>query len=225
MSEKKNEYRFERKFVYRDINEKYLLYLIKKNPACFKEIFYERTINNIYFDDQNMNNFWANIDGLSYRVKPRIRWYGNNLREVENPLLEFKIKNGPLGFKEYFKLENFQIGEIFNSLKQQALFSGLPQNKEHCVLLRNMIPTVINSYKRRYFQSFDRKFRITIDKDIKYYSADDKLKEIPYDSKCYIIEVKYNEEDNTEAGRVINGLDLTLGKNSKYVNGVFKFEY
>ena len=62
-------YRYERKFV---VNNKELSEIeqgIKFHPAIFKEIFYERQVNNIYFDTIGFKNYHENVGGLSDRYK------------------------------------------------------------------------------------------------------------------------------------------------------------
>ena len=62
------------------------------NPYCFKEIFHRRSVNNIYFDDQNMSFYRQNVAGDANREKYRLRWYGDDFVKVSNPTFEIKKK-------------------------------------------------------------------------------------------------------------------------------------
>ena len=72
--------RFERKFII-PYNKKNLLdYFLKIHPLNIKKLYDNRVINNIYLDDLNFKFFKDNIDGISDRIKIRIRWYGETWR-------------------------------------------------------------------------------------------------------------------------------------------------
>ena len=65
--------RYERKYVLNDkMSWKFKEMLLKKN---FKKIFFKRRVKSLYFDTFDYQFFKENIDGVGYRMKPRIRWY------------------------------------------------------------------------------------------------------------------------------------------------------
>src|SRR5688500_10076779 len=102
--------RYERKFLIEAFSFEQVDHIIKFHPACFKEVFHSRNINNIYFDTPAFNNYYDNIEGETNRWKARIRWYGNLFGNISKPTLEFKIKNGLMGHKKSFRINDF----IFN---------------------------------------------------------------------------------------------------------------
>ena len=81
--------RFERKFVFKQTSAKNIEILIKLNKVGFYEIFYERYINNIYFDTINFDNYYDNIDGVSDRVKYRVRWYNDFFLNSKDAVFDF----------------------------------------------------------------------------------------------------------------------------------------
>ena len=97
-------YRYERKYFITEITYGDIDSIVKLHPAMFSEIFHKRSVNNIYFDSPDLNNYFDNIDGNMYRVKSRIRWYGRTFGVIEKPVLELKIKNGLLGRKECYSV-------------------------------------------------------------------------------------------------------------------------
>ena len=105
-------YRYERKYFITKITGKDIDSIVKLHPAIFSEIFHERSVNNIYFDTPDLNNYFDNIDGNMYRVKSRIRWYGMTFGVIEKPVLELKIKNGLLGRKESYSLDTFKLATV-----------------------------------------------------------------------------------------------------------------
>ena len=69
MEKIQNNYRYERKFYLDNYDIHDLEYVIMSHPAFFNEIFHQRRINNIYFDDLDLNNFNDNIIGNNNRIK------------------------------------------------------------------------------------------------------------------------------------------------------------
>lgn len=95
--------RYELKMTFDVMQTQEILNKLLSSSLSFKEIFYERQVNNIYFDTLDYDDLKANIDGLFHRSKFRIRWYG--CEETFYPILEEKIKQGQLGYK---KIRNFK---------------------------------------------------------------------------------------------------------------------
>ena len=99
-----NKYRYERKFLIRDLSVQEIETIIKLHPNFFSEIYYQRNVNNIYFDSLELESYQDNVTGSAQRVKTRIRWYGELFGLIEKPVLELKIKSGFLGRKESFHI-------------------------------------------------------------------------------------------------------------------------
>ncbi|RMF58476.1 MAG: VTC domain-containing protein, partial [Calditrichaeota bacterium] len=162
-----NELRYERKFIINEMSKKEVESLIKLHPAMFNEIYYERYVNSIYFDSPDMSNYFANVDGIYHRVKTRIRWYGSLIGEVQNPILEFKIKHGNVGTKRTYVLESFTYTKDKNvKVLLQELFqkSNLPLDLKFKLL--TLSPVVLTRYKRKYYLSSDQRFRLTLDSEM-----------------------------------------------------------
>ena len=214
--------RFERKFIFKHTSTKNIETLIKLNKVGFHEIFGERYINNIYFDTINFDNYYDNIDGISNRVKYRIRWYDDFFLNSKDAVFEIKSRKGLLVNKEALFLKNFQLNEnldLSRYLKKKYEF----QRKEFCHNY-NLFPVLINRYKRRYFLSRDKKYRATIDSNIKASSIcmHTKFNVIPIYESSVILELKYDMENDSKANSITNCFKTRLHKNSKYVEA-FEF--
>ena len=84
-----------------------------------------------------------------------------------------------------------------------------------------MQPILLNSYHRRYYESFDRKLRITIDDDLNYISLlRNKLTRNSVSNNDSILELKYNHEHNEYVSNLASYLPLKLTKYSKYITGI-----
>jgi hypothetical protein len=95
-----------------------------------------------------------------------------------------------------------------------------PLIKEGLKLLQ---PTLLNTYKRKYYLSSCKRFRITLDFDIKSYPLkilNDSLPLSPIEERKFILELKYSDKCRDEARMVINSLPYKQSRNSKYVNGM-----
>ena len=214
--------RFERKFIFKHTSTKNIETLIKLNKVGFHEIFGERYINNIYFDTINFDNYYDNIDGISNRVKYRIRWYDDFFLNSKDAVFEIKSRKGLLVNKEALFLKNFQLNEnldLSRYLKKKYEF----QRKEFCHNY-NLFPVLINRYKRKYFLSRDKKYRATIDSNIKASSIcmHTKFNVIPIYESSVILELKYDMENDSKANSITNCFKTRLHKNSKYVEA-FEF--
>ena len=71
--------RFERKFIFKLINQFEIQNLLYKSNFFFKPHYPSRKVNSIYFDTKSLKNINENLDGISDRKKFRVR---NNLKKV-----------------------------------------------------------------------------------------------------------------------------------------------
>ncbi len=219
--------RFERKFAVSRLSKQEIELVIKQNSAFFSEIYKQRYVNNIYLDTPNLTFFFDNNVGKSNRKKIRIRWYGDMFGMISYPILEFKIKTGAVGNKFSFPLRSFLLDNnfSFDLLKQVFHKSDLPQWALN--QLDILEPTLLNRYKRKYFRSFDKDFRLTIDSDINYANITSRINTFSYkynDEFDIVVELKYDIEKNDSAQQITNQFPFRMTKNSKYVNGISKLK-
>lgn len=219
--------RFERKYRTEAFHAD-IIQLIKCHPAAFTEAFYERQINNIYFDSPGFENYYDNVEGRANRWKYRIRWYGETFTHVADPVLEIKVKKGLMGYKHHYRLTPFTIKPGF-SVKELDLSVNDPSKPFIDVLGKNLTPVLLNTYKRRYFISADKKFRITVDYDQIFYKLNKYnnlfLNKVKLNKGNTVIELKYDNEHEIEAKNIGMQLHFLLTKNSKYIEGIEKTSF
>ena len=218
-------YRYERKYFITEITGKDIDYIVKLHPAMFSEIFHERSVNNIYFDSPELNNYFDNIDGNMYRVKSRIRWYGRTFGVIEKPVLELKIKNSLLGRKESYPVNTFKIENDFNMQKIVDVIQNTNIPEVVKIGIKSSQPTLLNKYDRKYFLSADKRYRITIDTNQVFYRIGfqnnyflNKIK----DDLNVILELKYNKDADDDVNHITEHLPFRLTKSSKYISGIEK---
>ncbi|MFC1627010.1 VTC domain-containing protein [Patescibacteria group bacterium] len=183
--------RMERKYFLANHQAWILDYYVKSSVSGLKEIYYQRKINNVYFDTQDFSFLKDNLVGANLRMKLRLRWYGDT--KMHNPNLEIKMKQGDLVYKLVKKYNShdlpLQIKEVVKRLK----------------------PSLTNSYYRKYFLTANQKIRLTVDTRIMF---ENKL------SDKTVVELKYSPESEKQASQLISSFPLGLQKNSKYVEGM-----
>ncbi len=222
------ESRFERKFIVDSTPDKVAVETsIKLHPALFSEIYEARQVNNIYLDTSELDFYHDNVIGRSDRKKVRIRWYGSMEGIADNPVLEYKIKRGELGWKYAFPLPSFEVGMNLSESELKQVLAAADLNENIKEELKILHPVVMNSYQRKYYQSADRLFRITMDWDFTYlrfgHFGNTLLGKDNVSSE-FILELKYAFDTKDEASQITSGIPYRVAKNSKYVNGVSCFE-
>jgi len=218
------DYRYERKFFVTGLNHNEIITIIKQHPAIFHHVFYKRNVNNIYFDTADFLSYIDNVEGVINRQKVRIRWYGDLFGIIKNPELEVKYKKGFLGLKERHKLPDFSLN-LHERFDFKFIFEALLNNKSfdlYKLNLNALTPSLLNSYERTYFLSNDKKYRITIDNKLQFYSINpirDFFKTYCDEEKT-IIELKYDQNFEDGARKITEHFPFRLTKSSKYVIGV-----
>jgi len=184
----------------------------------FKQSFPPRTVNNIYFDSYDFDNFYENLSGHSKRAKCRLRWYGDNPEVMR---FEVKIKKNQLGRKLCKEFDYKEIEPLISNPAQ--LYNYLKNNigeELRMYLDKTPVPQIINSYHREYY-STEEDVRLTVDTNLRY----SRFKgEITSNSRCWnndiIVEVKYDMDKADIVLKKLRTFPFRVEKSSKYVNAV-----
>jgi hypothetical protein len=215
--------RYERKFAVTDLVASEIELLVRFSPALFTESYSPRHVNNIYFDSINFSGFSDAVEGVSERLKTRIRWYGPLLGEVPLPTLELKRKKGIMGDKLQFRMDSFNVGPAFCADVTRQLFDHAKLDAALKHELRTVEATLLNRYWRKYYVSASGACRVTIDSQLEFYGIRRLCNEFERPSKLaqhVIIELKYGIGAEQEAMRIANSFPFRLTRMSKYRCGV-----
>ncbi len=221
--EKNTVFRYERKFTVSSASRGEIISRIKNHPAFFREIFAPRQVNNIYFDTPALKFYRDNEIGISERKKVRVRWYGELFQKIGSPKLEYKIKSGLLGTKWTFEVQPFEMKEKFSTAFISSVLDRSYVPKPILEDLKMLSPSLINCYKRTYFLSADKQFRLTFDEDLSYYRVatfHPNILRKKEQENAFVIELKYSEESDEMANLITSRFPYRLDKSSKYVNGI-----
>lgn len=215
------QFRYEKKFL--AINSSYneVNLMIKRHPYLFKKKYDERFVNNIYFDTLDYSLYSNHVDGKSHRYKIRVRWYNKLIEEIKKPVLEIKTKENYLGKKEYYSLDKIRLHENLTTDELDYLIKK--KNIPEKVKVLNVKPVLINRYLRNYFESADKKYRITLDTNLSYYSFLHKSKlfeKIYQDKGLVIVELKYGIKENNYVSNISSYIPYRATKSSKYIRGI-----
>jgi len=193
-----------------------------------KEIYNSREINSIYFDTYFHKNYYEAIDGIMFRSKLRLRWYGEIFNREIKPQLENKSRINQHNYKITKKLKNFKTQSKFSLINFQKYIQNEKNNDpEINFYLNNLHPNLLVSYCRKYFSL--NNIRITLDVDLKFVN----LAKINYLSKsnflCLnkkkIVELKYGDKFHNQAHKITDIFNNRLSKFSKYQVGLAETFY
>ena len=217
------DYRYERKFLISALNAVDVESIVRMHPSLFYEIYNQRYVNNIYFETNDFQFFFDNINGLSDREKIRVRWYGDMFGEIAAPKLELKTKKGFVMMKTSYRIRPFilDVGIDLETIHEAIETSGVPEHVRN--KLKSLRPVTANSYLRKYFMSANGRFRITLDSELWYYRLEsfrNQFLQKEMDRQHVILELKYNEELDDNANIISNFFPFRVTKNSKYVQAV-----
>ena len=203
------ESRIEKKFVYSEGDDSYKYFLIL---GMFKKIYFERMVNSIYFDNENLKNVWDNINGFSQRSKYRVRWYN----DINNSKVFFEEKNK---FNQTTYKNKNEIGVFKNEKDLISFLNSNEFQKKYLFKYKYNLKSILKvSYERSYFIDPKKKIRVTFDKNIfvnkKYINSNIGI----YLDKN-ILELKYNVKDSGYCNQLIlnSKLENRNRKYSKYV--------
>jgi len=215
--------RYERKFIAVASSVREVELIVKHHPALFRAAYPPRDINNVYLDTPGMNSYHAHLNGAANRQKTRIRWYGAARGEIAKPVLEKKGKRGLVNYKRSTVLPamSFDGGLSCDALVTACTRAGASRETTDHLACRR--PAIFNRYRRQYFESADRRVRLTIDFSLEFADLGDRphARRAAFTEDGFIVvELKYRRDDEPFGEFAATALPFRLDRMSKYVRGV-----
>ena len=207
--------RYERKYPVTGCSPEAVESFLRLHPLSFSEIFQVRRVNSLYFDTPDWDLLEESLSGDAERMKIRIRWYGDFLN-VKNPVLEIKIRHFDTGEKLLFKIPHPNITPIDIAEMGPGLIRDLYAPD------MEIRPAVFVSYTRSYFGNPDKRFRVTIDRELAYRNPQPSHFEnlAPVMDNSVIAELKYETQDDDWLSEFTEHFPFKIGKSSKFVKGM-----
>lgn len=205
--------RYERKYKIDNVSLAVVEQSLLLHPAGFRKIYPDRQVNNIYFDTLGLQTFHENVDGIAQRKKYRVRWYADDPFQIKKPIFEIKIKNNQVGTKKSTVFDEFSLDQLDDVTHQV---------KKQDIDFAKLVPVLQNSYQRSYYGTSDGQYRITIDRNLCYFSylMSSKFDRYTTRDAGIVMEVKYDQTVDNSTNRIMPFIPYRLTKSSKYVTGV-----
>ncbi|NKB44363.1 MAG: VTC domain-containing protein [Alphaproteobacteria bacterium] len=169
-----------------------------------------RSINSIYFDTRDLDDFNDSEEGSVPRQKTRLRWYGTSaIRKLLSGAVENKSTLANHREKDSFRVTDIEQAPLIDLISS--------------VRKTDVIPVALVSYVREYFATASG-LRFTLDRHIKY-AATDRFFNVTRTERDYanILELKAPVDvDYSSATK--NFADLRT-RFSKYCEAVRRLEY
>lgn len=216
-----DEVRYEIKAESAGPNLDFFLSLLDAHPMKLCRSYAPRQVNNLYYDNYELQNYCDNLEGGAQRKKLRLRWYGQEFK-CNSAQFEVKYKMGGLSWKDRVELPQFSLSTRHRE-SYHSLLENLPLQFRHLILCYN-VPILINNYFRYYFETYCGRLRVTIDSSIFFYDQTKTDLVNVHQKGSYpvnlVVEVKCAKDDFKLAQQFLQGLPLRVCRYSKYVTGV-----
>ena len=221
MSAPAETYRLERKFLVEELDVHEVRALVHLHPALFRRIYAPRWVNNVYFDTPGLHAYHDNVDGSMRRAKARVRWYGD-AEGAETATLELKLRQGLVGSKDSYPLGGFDVRRDASREGVLARLADGPEAAAARIALESQTPVLRNRYRREYFRSADRRFRLTLDSHLRYQPIEPGYGDAHVDRgvRPVVVELKYDVGDDARVHAVASWFPFRMTKNSKYTTGL-----
>ena len=216
------EWRYERKCPLNASYKAKVQQWIMVHPLLFRPIYEPRIVNSLYLDTAKLTNYYDSLDGTSNRVKLRVRWYGELYGQVMTPALEFKFRNNHLIGKERFPLPAMTTSKNLSLATMLSLTSNLDIGDRVKNYLRSKQFVLLNRYRREYYLSLDKRFRLTVDSSLTYYQIQPNFLgcATPFnDVDSLVLELKFDNDHFEAADQVFKHFPIRFSKYSKYLTG------
>jgi len=218
-----SEFRYELKYELNQIQYREVLLFLKQQSIQKK--YADRKVNSLYFEKLDFLSVKENISGQSNRKKIRLRWYNT---QNKKPQLEVKIRNGRLGKKTIYELENLSLKDLeFLNAKEisKKVFNEINDKKTNRFFENNFLfPILKVDYDREYYE-LKNNVRITIDSNINF-TYINLSSPLSFNSKMLynklIMEIKFSPESKKDAHGIIKKINLSPSRHSKYLIGISK---
>lgn len=232
--------RYERKLLATGLSLAQVLALVRRHPAAFRQVYPERVVNNIYLDSPSLASYREHVNGTPNRQKIRVRWYGDAAGAVEIPVLEQKLKRGAVSGKIAHAMPPLHTGQPIAwsgiSPKNEPSYGLTPSREtltsafgDACLpdsvraSVRHLEPALFNRYRRQYFLSGERRFRLTVDFALEFarlHSVSATPKHLLRAGPLVVVELKYAPADEDRAAGITNEFPFRVRRCSKYVLGI-----
>ena len=214
--------------IFRRVEEKYVLTEEEKNKLfkriskyLDKDIYYESTISNIYFDNKNNDLIVNSLDKPIYKEKIRLRSYNKTPNLDSEVFLEKKDKYEGIVGKRRIKMT---LRDFYNYINYHKFDDNNQIMKEldYEINYYNLEPSIYIAYDRKSYKGkYDNDLRITIDSNLRSRTEDLRLElgsagKKYFKNKYYLMEIKTLNSMPLWLVKVLSELNIYPDSFSKY---------
>lgn len=196
---------------------------IDTNRCGLFRAFPDRVVHSVYLDTFDLSAYQDNVAGISQRAKMRFRWYGEGLAPPRGTL-EIKCRKDSIGWKWSWPIE--QTLDL-QALTWQSFLDTIKRplpDAFRFMLEANATVSLVNRYVRSYFESRDRRLRVTLDRDLAFFPqmgrARPALLHGARHPDAVVLELKCAVADRGLGARALANVPLRASRHSKYAVGV-----
>ena len=160
-------------------------------------------VTSLYFDSYDFYDYDEKAGGFQERKKIRLRIYEPFLDKSEYGFLEIKHKYGMTNKKSKVKLTRDEMEDLFAYGKRSLIEREWGDDEQELkeiilshMILRNVKPSALVSYRRNAYMTPDKSVRITFDKNLRSKKTDTLHPQdfiVPVAPDTTIMEVKYQD--------------------------------
>jgi len=122
-------------------------------------------------------------------------------------------------------MPSFELGEQLNADDVEAALRKTEMPGALKLNILSQKPLLLNRYNRKYFQSFDKVFRLTLDEEMKFYKILGRKSNLlfrRFDDISTVLELKYKPDDDDMARTITNAFPFRMTKSSKHLDEMVK---
>lgn len=197
----------------------------------FEELYEDRVVNSIYFDDSEFSCFTENLEGNANRTKIRLRWYGEaSLFEARKSYLEIKWKESGVGGKNIIPvLERLTEQRLAKLLTDHLVRRSIDEKNyelgkaARMLLVQQEVLKV--QYSRKYLFSKLLNCRLTVDSKLCGFPICHEFRGVArrVAADFRVVELKYETPDLYSCRQYANCLEIPRRSFSKYSWGLSHF--
>ena len=182
-------------------------------------------VRSLYFDTRNFRFYIEKINGISDRIKFRIRTYGNHPVDQPDIRVEMKVRKGKLMEKYGSLITHIAYQQFMDKGKWEPLDDPVLMEFERYFHLWGLVPKTLVQYEREGFESraIDN-LRLTFDHEMRSFSTDELFPEVIYwrrhRESQVVLEIKHKNEVPYWMTKIIQNFHLKIIPNSKYTNSI-----
>lgn len=196
---------------------------IRSHPLGFESLHPPRRVSSVYFDTPGFACLQTSLEGVSRRLKLRLRWYG----ESDAPgagQLEWKWRRGDAGWKWTVPLawEGELAKQRWSELRERA--RAELNGAQRATFDALAMATLLVRYRRSYFVSRDGTCRLTLDQDLSFVPQSGglglQLRGALPCPRIQVLELKVAYDRSDCAREALRGFPYARARFSKYTLGL-----